>query len=392
MKDIPNGLAMDISSLRSKDGYLYAGIPNFLGLFGRDSAISAWQLLDYDIDIAKFTLKALAGMQGRALNESNGEEPGKILHEYYPNYTDRSWFLEHKGKVKWLEIGTPVYFSVDSTPLFLILYCEYLRRSKDAGFARALAPNAKAAAKWITDYGIVKFLLRYTKARSTDAGLLSQSWKDGFGNALEGLKSPAAIIEVQGYAYLALKMFSEAMKSVDPGYDTTIFTKAAQNIKQRMSKFWVIEGDYYALGLDGDGKQINKVTSNPGQLLLSGILEKNEADNVVRRLFQPDLITPYGLRTHSMLEKDYDQYSYQRGSVWPHDNWMIAQGLLRMGYKMEYELIKESLLKAYNELGCAPEFYGVNNDGSLIKIARMNPMPCIPQAWTAGAFVNLFMA
>jgi glycogen debranching enzyme len=149
------------------------------------------------------------------------------------------------------------------------------------------------------------------------------------------------------------------------------------------------EKGYYALGIDGSGNQIMPITSNPGQLLFTGILKPEKVKAVVGRIFKNDIFTPYGIRTHSKLEPQFDPILYQLGSVWPHDNWIIAQGLWESGYQKEYESVKSALVKAAIELQCVPEYYGVSVDEKLIAPAAMRWAACDPQAWSLGALIDM---
>ncbi|MCX6760860.1 MAG: hypothetical protein NTZ84_02045 [Candidatus Nealsonbacteria bacterium] len=141
---------------------------------------------------------------------------------------------------------------------------------------------------------------------------------------------------------------------------------------------------YFTLALDGKNKQKETITSNPGHLLFTGILEKDKADLVVKRLFEPDMWTPYGIRTQSTEELDFDYQSKVLGSIWPHDNWIIAQGLKKLGYNNEYQKIKEAILKAHKEFGYIPELYAVTPEYKLEEIERA----CNPQAWASGAVLE----
>ena len=142
---------------------------------------------------------------------------------------------------------------------------------------------------------------------------------------------------------------------------------------------------YFALALDGQKKQKRAITSNPGHLLFTEIIFKDKVDFVVKRLFQEDLWTNYGIRTHSSKESDFDPKSYHLGSIWPHDNWVISQGLKKLGYQNEYQKIKNAILKAYNDLGFLPEYYGVVNGKIIIDLPQK---PCYLQAWALGALLN----
>src|SRR3989344_4977816 len=159
-QSILNKLQKDLDVLKSPEGYLYAGVPTkFMGLFGRDSLISGWQLLDYDSSFAKQALLSLAEIQGRKIDLKTGEEPGKIPHEFYSKNVPESWFSNEKSEIKWLEKEKPVYFSVDSTPLFLIVAGKYYRHTKDGNLVRQLKSNIERAINWILEYGTVNDFL-----------------------------------------------------------------------------------------------------------------------------------------------------------------------------------------------------------------------------------------
>lgn len=380
-------LKRDLEALTSPEGYLYAGVPTkFMGLFGRDALISGWQLLDYDSSFAKQALIHLAEIQGRKVNRATGEEPGKIAHEFYSENVPDVWFLNEKKGIQWLEKEKPVYFSIDSTPLFLVIAGKYYRRTKDNALIRQLIPAIEAAISWINEYGIINNFLRYRQT-NPEEGLMSQSWKDGIGKTLEKQEPPIAVVEVQGYVVEACEELKkmpllEGLK----GLDNLIII--ADKIRDEFDKkFWMEDKSYYCLGLDGDNNQIKAVTSNPGQLLFTGILKKDRIAKIVSRLFQKDMWTPYGIRTHSALEPDFDPLSYQRGSVWPHDNWIIAQGLIKQGYKKEAGQIKEALFRAYEKLGFLPEFYAVTLDNEMT-IEGLETPPVNIQAWSVGTMIN----
>ena len=381
-------LRRDLDALVSPEGYLYAGVPTkFMGLFGRDSLISGWQLLDYDSSFAKQALLSLAEIQGQKIDLKTGEEPGKIPHEFYSKNVPESWFSNEKSGIKWLEKEKPVYFSVDSTPLFLIVAGKYYRRTKDKNLIQRLKPALEGAINWIVSYGIINGFLRYG-GTNPEEGLISQSWKDGIGVTLNNQKGPVAIVEVQGYTLQAAEEVKKLAEVLGPSETTDKFVESTQKLKEQFNKkFWMEEQSFYCLGIDGNDNQIKSITSNPGQLLFTDILGKERVSQVVDRIFQKDMWTPYGVRTHSTFEPDFDPLSYQRGSVWPHDNWIIAQGLIKEGYKKEAKKIREALFSAYQKLGFLPEFYAVTNDGKLT-IDDLETPPVTIQAWSVGTMIN----
>ncbi len=370
---IPQKLQSDLASLLSPKGYLYAGLPHFKELFGRDAIISAWQLLGQDPRIAKNTLIELARLQA---------DNGMIIHEYCE---EKSVALLKKD-ISWWRLDTPYYFSADSTPLFLILAGKYLNQTGDISTIELLGKSIASAAEWTME-SIRGGLARYDKPPEGQ-GLLTESWKDGIGKLMDDLKGPVAPVEVQGYTYCAFTMLPMVMGNELGRSLSSSMQDAAAKLKEKFdSEFWNRESGFFHLAIGGDGSKISEITSNPGHLLFTGILDKEKADAVVKKLFSPEMLTRYGIRTHSSSEPDFDERSYQLGSVWPHDNWIIAQGL-RDSYKKEYELLRESTLRIYRETMSSAEFFGVSFKGDLIKPSDMRIRPCDPQAWTVGAFIN----
>ncbi len=394
---IPEPLLMEKESLMGSKGYLHAGLPKFDELFGRDSIVAAMQLLDHDPEIARRTLSELARLQGKRLDGTTGEEPGKILHELRElddkGAVDEKQFEDIKSGVGWWKPNVPYYFSVDSTPLFLTLFAEYYNKTHDDKTLHELLPNLVAATKWILDYGIKDGLVRYDKPQH-GSGLQSQSWKDGVGNLLDMIVEPVAVVEVQGYAYHALKSMEQILAGAGEGNLSGRMLAAAGTLKKRFNEeFWSPTDQFYYLAIGGDGTKIMRRTSNPGHLLFTGIIDKVSADAVVRELFSPGMITAYGIRTHASDATDFNQFAYQLGSVWPHDNWMIAKGLKAMGYKAEYNRLREATLDMYEDLKCCPEYVPVSKGGLLIDLndARLVSPPCVPQAWTVGAVINFML-
>ena len=379
---IKKQLLKEINLLKNKKyGFLNAGLPGYNRLFGRDTLIVSLQLLDFDPEIAKNTLKILIKFQGKKIAPEKEEEPGKILHEHQIG----------KKRHPHSCFPFPYYGSVDSTPLFLILFSFYIQKIKNSNpslardFLKEYWKNILLALHWIFHFGDKDkdYFLEYK--RKGKKSLFHQGWKDSFRNHLK-IKPPVAIVEVQGYQYLAL---IETAKLAEVLGDKTLeksLKKRAENLKKAFNKkFWLKQEKYFALALDNQKKQIKGVTSNPGHLLFTGILDKDKEKFVVKKLFSSELWTPFGIRTHSKKSKLFDPLSYHLGSVWPHDNWLIAQGLKKLGYKKEYQKIKKALLRAYQKLGFIPEFYGVVDGEITLKTKKT---PCHPQAWATGTLLN----
>ena len=368
-------LLKEIKILKDRKGFLKAGLPRLNWLFGRDSLITAWQLLDWNSRICKATLEILSKLQGRVINDEREEEPGKIIDE---TDLEKDWHPEGY-------FPFPYYGSVDSTPLYLIAFSFYFKKTRDRKFLRSHWENILMALNWMTEYGDKDkdYFLEYQ--RKNPKGLFHQGWKDSFKNHLK-IKPPVAIVEVQGYQYLALREISKLVEMRKDWDLAKKLNERTENLKKEFNeKFWMPDKKYFALALDGKKKQKKAITSNPGHLLFTGILDENKMKMVVSWLFKPDLWTPFGIRTHSIKEPDFDPKIPHLGSVWPHDNWIIAQGLKKQGFKEEYEKIKEAIFLAYKEIGFLPEYYGVVN-GKIV--LELKVKPCYPQAWATCALFN----
>ena len=381
-------VSREIKILKDKRGFIRAGLPRFNRLFGRDSLISAWQLLDKNPGICQATLEILSQYQGKVFNKDKEEEPGKILHE---TDLEKSHHPENF-------YSFPYYGSIDSTPLFLIIFSFYFEKTYDKKFLNSHWENILKAINWIEESGDKDkdFFLEYQ--RKNEKGLFHQGWKDGFEDHLK-IEPPVALVEVQGYQYLSLKEIS-LLAGIKRDWDLAkrLQDRAGKLKEEFNKKFWMPGKNFYCLALDGKKEQKKSITSNPGHLLFTGIIDKEKIDFVVKRIFEDDLWTPFGIRNHSMLEPDFNPKSYHLGSVWPHDNWIIAQGLKKLGKKSEYQKIKNAILLAYQKIGylsphqswCGglPEFYGVI-DGKII--LEMKERPCYPQAWSSGALFNFLL-
>ncbi len=375
-------LLQDIEKLKSSRGYLNAGYPRYNTLFGRDSLVSAWQMLEIDSAIARATLETLAEYQGKIVNPKAEKEPGKILHEHR---------LRPEEQAKLPHWDFPYYGSVDSTLLFIILTGKYFRRTRDETFLLEIWDNIVAAFGWIRNYGDSDGDGYVEYERRNPHGLFHQGWKDGLEDYLK-IKPPVAIVEAQGYVYAAYQSLIFLAKGLGK---SNVFREASARSEVLRKKFnedfWMNRENYFALALDGEKRQRKAITSNPGHLLFTGIVLKAKINHLISRLFQPDLWTPYGIRNHSSKDPDFNPYSYHLGSVWPHDNWIIYKGLQNLGFIRHADQIKKALLRAYRELGKIPELYAVinNNIVDLSASSMRGTAANHLQAWSSAGLLEM---
>jgi glycogen debranching enzyme len=381
-------LEKEIELLKSPKGYLYAGFPKFKALFGRDSMITGWELMEWDKGIAISAITALANLQGKRINLETGERPGKIPHEHFDSYLV---YKRRKGDVPWLTKMTN-YFSVDSTPLFIIVSC--LLYDLYPKFISSKIRNAIINSLEFMEYETRSSgMLSYVKSEP-GKGPQSQSWRDGIGDILDRLKSPITTVGAQGYLFDAVNRGIGFLKSpkVECGQLEGELKELASGLPERLENyFWDEDYSYYALAFDGDGVAERAITSDPGHLLFSGVLTRRREREVIDGLLDSDMLTDFGIRTLSSKDHRFDARAYQRGSIWPHDNWIIAIGLKKRGYVKQYEEIRDRLLNAYEEMGRMPEYFGVDREGKLLLTERMRIRPCYPQSWSTGAIISLMV-
>jgi glycogen debranching enzyme len=379
---------VDLAALRfypregSKGAVPAAGLPWFQTLFGRDSLITSYQSLHIVPELAANTLDVLASMQGTRRDDFRDEEPGKILHEL--RFGELTAFEERPH--------SPYYGSADGTMLFLILLDEYERFTGDTERIRRLEPNARAALAWIDEYGdrdgdgYVEY-----ERRNAESGLENQCWKDSWNSILfaDGTlaKLPRATCELQGYAYDARRRCARLARDVweDEALAAKLEHQADQLKRSFNDDFWLVDRGYYALALDGDKKPVDALTSNIGQLLWSGIVDDNRAKKVVEHLLGPRLFSGWGVRTMAEGDGGYNPIGYHQGTVWPHDNSLIAAGLRRYGYDDEAATLAFAILEAAQYfLGRLPETFA-GYERSLTDYPVEYPTACSPQAWATGA-------
>jgi len=359
-----------------------AGLPWFMSVFGRDSVLTSFQALPFQPELAQTTLVVLGARQGVHDDPFRDEEPGKILHESRAG--ELTAFAERPH--------SPYFGSADATPLWLILLDEYELWTGDHALVRKLEPQARAALRWIDEYGdrMGNGYISY-KRRNEETGLENQCWKDSWNSILfrDGTlsKLPRACCEIQGYAYdaklraarLARKFWS------DPALADKLEREAA-DLKQRFNRdFWMPDRECYALAIDGDGRQVDSITSNIGHLLWSGIVDDERAPAIVQHLMSDALFTGWGVRTMAEGEGGYNPIGYHVGTVWPHDNSFIALGLNRYGYRDESARIARGILQAaiYFRNRLPEAFAGYAREQTQFPVEY--PTACSPQAWATGA-------
>ncbi|MDI6601730.1 MAG: amylo-alpha-1,6-glucosidase [Thermoanaerobacteraceae bacterium] len=361
-----------------------AGIPWYTNLFGRDSIITSLFMIMANPEVAKGTLSILSRHQGSRIDKWSDEEPGKILHEY------REGELANANVVPF----APYYGSIDSTPLFIILLNEYYAWTGDREFLEEMKKPLISALDWIISYGdkdddgFIEYM------RENAGGLNNQGWKDSgtsivFNDGTLAM-SPIALVEVQGYAYLALNAGAGILKTLGDFEKAAEMENRAEDIKDRFDRyFWMEDKGYYAEALDGNKDRVDSVTSNPGHILFSGIVDEGKAKAVADRLFKEDMFSGWGIRTMSTMEAAYNPLSYHNGSVWPHDNGLIALGLARYGLHEHVKVLFKAILDAaceFNDMRLPELFCGFSrNDSGIVRY----PVACSPQAWAAATPIAL---
>lgn len=368
-----------------EQNFPYAGVPWFSTVFGRDGIITAMETLWISPSIAQGVLEFLAETQATAVDESREAEPGKILHE-----------LRHGEMANLGEIPFARYYgSVDATPLFVMLAGEYYVRTGDKKLIEQLWPNILAAVRWMDDYGDVDGDGFVEYAPHGNKGLVQQGWKDSNDSVFHANGTlavpPIALCEVQGYVYAA--KLAAAHLSSELGEEETckqLESQAASLREKFEDAFWCEDLGIYALALDGKKRKHQGAcrvrASNAGHCLFTGIASPEHARKTAERLLERDFFSGWGIRTLATEEARYNPLSYHNGSVWPHDNALIASGFGRYGFRNSAGQIMLALLDVASvmELHRLPElFCGLERRTG--EGPTLYPVACSPQAWAAAA-------
>jgi len=380
----------DLGSLRIFDpehadrAVIAAGAPWFMTIFGRDSLITSWMVLPLDPSLALGTMRTLASLQGIKVTPATEEEPGKILHEMRFGMQASLWLG-----------GSSVYYgTVDATPLFVMLLGELRRWGLDRHVVDELLPHADRALDWIVNYGDRDGDGFVEYGRSTELGLANQGWKDSFDGITfaDGTMAdpPIALAEVQGYAYAAFLAKSHFCTEREDSDGAAYWAERAQDLKDRFNQeFWIPDKQYFALGLDGQKRQIDSLASNMGHCLWTGIVDAGKAASVARHLVGPDMFSGFGIRTLAGSSGAFNPMSYHNGSVWPHDNAICAAGLMRYGFVAEAQQVFSGILDAAEAFGGRlPELF-CGFDRAEFGEPVSYPTSCSPQAWASAAPFHL---
>jgi glycogen debranching enzyme len=361
--------------------YFAAGVPWFVTLFGRDSLITALQMLAYHPGVAEETLRLLAQYQGRRADDWNDEEPGKILHELRIGELANLAVIPH----------TPFYGTVDATPLFLILVAQHAAWTGSLRLFQDLYAHIDLALQWL-DLNSERHAGGYLAYESrAETMLVNKGWKDS-GNAIINAdgslaEPPIALVEVQGYVYAARRGMADLFQRVGERAKADELQRKAQGLRTRFNRdFWLEDQGCYALALQKHGRPAAVVSSNPGQALWTGIADGEKAQRTIGRLMSDDMFSGWGVRTLSTRARAYNPIGYHLGTVWPHDNSILAAGFKRYGRDHEALRIFRGLFDAAFHFPShqLPEaFCGFGRQDHEIPVAY--PVACHPQAWASGA-------
>src|SRR6185437_13564777 len=365
-----------------------AGVPWFVSVFGRDSLIVSLQNMIVYPDFARGTLKRLAELQATEMDPYRDAEPGKMPHEL------RVGELAHFKQIP----HTPYYGTADATILYIIAWHEAWKWLGDDTLVDHFEQTVKPCLLWIDQYGDRDGDGFQEYQTHSDKGYENMGWKDSGDSVLypdgSPVKGPKALCELQGYVFDAKCRAAEGAEYFGDSDLATQLRREAAELQLRFEeRFWCEDLGYYAYALDGDKKPVKTIASNAGHLLWSGIVRPDRAERVMRRLREPDMWSGWGIRTLSARHPAYNPFSYQNGSVWPHDNGIIAMGLKRYGFAEEAGMIARDISEAgrYFLLNRLPELYaGIERGPGTFPVQYLGAN--VPQAWAAGSVFHLLRA
>jgi glycogen debranching enzyme len=365
-----------------------AGVPWYVALFGRDSLIASLQAMPVNPGFANGALQKLAQYQAREFDDWRDAEPGKILHEL------RVGELAHFHKIP----HTPYYGTADATPLYLIVLHEAWKWQGDPALLRAYRDVALRCLEWIDRSGDLDGDGFQEYQSRSPRGYQNMAWKDSADAVVypdgRAVSQPKALVELQGYVFDAKMRMAEVFDVLgEPGRAAQLRSQAAELQQRFEDAFWCDELDFYAFGLDPVKQPIKTIASNVGHALWSGIARPDRAERVVRRFFEDDLWSGWGIRTLSACNPAYNPFSYQNGSVWPHDNGLIAVGFKRYGFADESARVAKGIFEAASFFSRSrlPELYaGLPKGDSPFPVQYLGAN--IPQAWAAGSVFHLLRA
>ena len=365
-----------------------AGVPWFVTVFGRDSLIVSLQNMMVHAPFALGALRKLAQYQAKEMDDYRDAEPGKIPHEL------RSGELAHFKEIP----HTPYYGTADATILYLITLHEAWKWLGDTAILREYRDVALGCLEWIDRYGDLDGDgFQEYKTRSS-LGYENLGWKDA-GDAVvypdgSQVKQPKALCELQGYVFDAKQRMAEVFDALGEHDRAAALREQASDLRRRFDEvFWMEDEGFVAYGLDADKHQIKTIASNAGHCLWSGIVRPERAERIVRRFLQEDMWSGWGIRTLSSKNPAYNPFQYQLGSVWPHDNGIIAMGFKRYGFHEEASRVARDIFEAasYFDSHRLPELYcGMPRQPGTFPVQY--PGANIPQAWAAGSVFHLLQA
>ena len=365
-----------------------AGLPWFMAPFGRDSLIVSLQNILVYPEFARGSLDILGRWQARERDDFRDAEPGKIMHELRYGELAHFKLIPH----------TPYYGTADATPLYLVTLHAAWRATGDQALLEKYLPVAEGCLEWIDRYGDRDGDGLQEYQTRSPVGYENMAWKDAGDSMVYAdgtpVKGPKALCELQGYVYDAWVRMAEVFDALgQPERASALRRKAADLFAKFNAAFWDEGAGFYAYMLDGEKRRVMTVASNPGHLLWSGIVPPDRAERVAARLLAPDMNSGWGIRTLSSTHPAYNPYSYQNGSVWPHDNSLIALGLKRYGFSKEVGQVARDISGAASHfmLNQLPELYsGVERDGANFPVQYLGAN--VPQAWAAGSCFALLQA